>query len=67
MTSQILYPFSDVGPLEILTASGAVPGLTLATPLMTAELNGPASYGFRAGMSGEAPGYTICIGLGAGG
>ena len=65
--SRILYPFSDVGPLEILTAAGAVPGLTLAAPLMTAELGGPASYGFRAGTADDAPGYTICIGFAAGG
>ena len=56
MTSRILYPFADIGPLEILTAAGAVPGLTLAAPLMTAELNGPASYGFRAGSTDDAPG-----------
>ena len=36
-------------------------------PLMTAELNGPASYGFRAGSTDDAPGYTICIGFAAGG
>jgi hypothetical protein len=35
--------------------------------MMTAELGGPASYGFRAGTTGDAPGYTICIGFAAGG
>ena len=67
VTSRILYPFPDAGPLEILTAAGAVPGLTLAAPVMTAELGGPASYGFRAGTTADAPGYTICIGFAAGG
>ena len=67
VTSRILYPFPDAGPLEILTAAGAVPGLTLAAPVMTAELGGPASYGFRAGTTDDAPGYTICIGFAAGG
>ena len=67
VTSRILYPFSDAGPLEMLTASGAVPGLTLAAPVRTAELGGPASYGFRAGSGRDAPGYTICIGFAAGG
>jgi hypothetical protein len=61
--SRILYPFADAGPLAILTAAGAVPGLTLVAPVVTAELGGPASYGFRAGSSADAPGYTICIGL----
>ena len=67
VASRILYPMADDGQLEILTAAGAVPGLALAAPLMTAELGGPASYGFRAGTSEDSPGYTICIGFGGGG
>jgi hypothetical protein len=66
VAARILYPF-DQGPLDILTASGSVPGLTLIAPSVTAEFGGPASYGFRAGTSRDAPGYTICIGLPAGG
>ncbi len=67
VASRILYPFADAGPLEILTASGAVPGLTLVAPVVTAEFGGPASYGFRAGTDTDAPGYTVCIGMVAGG
>jgi len=63
VTSTMLFPFADTGPLPVLTASGAVPGLTLIAPVLTAEFGGPASYGFRAGTSGNAPGYTVCIGL----
>lgn len=63
VASRILYPFADQGPLEVLTASGSVPGLTLLAPMVTAEFGGPASYGFRAGTGQGAPGYTICIGL----
>jgi len=66
VAARILYPF-DQGPLDILTASGSVPGLTLIAPSVTAEFGGPASYGFRAGTGRDAPGYTICIGLPAGG
>jgi hypothetical protein len=66
VSSRILYPF-DQGPMEILTASGAVPGLTLVAPVATAEFGGPASYGFRAGTESNAPGYTICVGMVAGG
>ncbi len=60
---RILYPFPDQRRLEVLTASGSVPGLTLVVPVATAEFGGPASYGFRAGVGQDAPGYTICIGL----
>jgi hypothetical protein len=63
VTSTMLFPFADAGPLPVLTASGAVPGLSLAAPVLTAEFGGPASYGFRAGTAPEAPGYTVCIGL----
>lgn len=63
VASRVLYPFPDVGPLEVLTASGAVPGLTLVAPVVTAEFGGQASYGFRAGTEPDAPGYTICIGM----
>ena len=66
VAARILYPF-DQGPLDTLTASGSVPGLTLIAPSVTAEFGGPASYGFRAGTGRDAPGYTICIGLPAGG
>jgi len=67
VATRILYPFSDQGPLDVLTASGSVPGLTLIAPLVTAEFGGPASYGLRAGTGRDAPGYTICVGLPAGG
>ena len=63
VATRILYPFSDQGPLDVLTASGSVPGLTLVAPLVTAEFGGPASYGLRAGTGRDAPGYTICIGF----
>ena len=63
VTSRLLYPFADTGPLEVLTVAEAMPGLTLVTPFVTAEFGGPAAYGFRAGSTGDAPGYTICIGL----
>ncbi|MBF8289785.1 MAG: hypothetical protein HW391_753, partial [Chloroflexi bacterium] len=54
--------------LPILTAAGSVPGLAVAAPVLTAEFGGPASYGFRAGQSPDATGYTICIGMaGSGG
>lgn len=67
VSSRILYPFPAAGPLEILTASGAVPGLTLVAPVETAEFGGPAAYGFRAGTEQDAPGYTICVGIVAAG
>ena len=63
VTSTILFPLADGGPLPILTASGAVPGLAVAAPVLTAELGGPAAYGFRAGSNPDAPGYTLCVGL----
>jgi hypothetical protein len=67
VTARILYPIAAEGQLEVLTAAGSVPGLTLVAPLVTAEFGGPAAYGFRAGTSFDAPGYTICIGLVSGG
>ena len=63
VASRILYPFADAGLLQAMTAAGAVPGLALVVPLLTAELGGPASYGFRLGSGGDAPGYTVCIGM----
>ena len=63
VTSTILFPLADGGPLPLLTASGAVPGLAVVAPVLTAEFGGPAAYGFRAGSSPDAPGYTICVGL----
>ncbi len=63
VTSMILFPLADDGPMSVLTATGAVPGLALAVPVLTAEFGGPASYGLRAGSSPDASGYTICIGL----
>ncbi len=63
VASRILFPFADAGPLPILTAAGAVPGLVVVAPLLTAEFGGPAAYGFRAGSGGDAPGYTVCVGL----
>lgn len=63
VASRILFPFADAGPLPVLTASGAVPGLALVAPFLTAEFGGPAAYGFRAGSGGDAPGYTVCVGL----
>jgi hypothetical protein len=63
VTANLLFPFADSGPLPVLTASGAVPGLALVSPVLTAEYGGPAAYGFRAGSGGDAPGYTICVGL----
>jgi len=65
VVARILSPMADGGSLLTLTAAGAVPGLTLVTPLVTSEFGGPASYGFRAGSGVAAPGYTICIGSGA--
>lgn len=65
VSSVIQFPFADVGPMPVLTAAGAVPGLAVAAPVLTAELDGPAAYGFRAGSMPDAPGYTICIGLAA--
>lgn len=59
----LLFAFTDDGPLPVLTAAGAVPGLAIAAPILTAEIGGPASYGFRAGSVQDAPGYTICIGF----
>lgn len=63
VSSTMLFPFSDAGPLPVLTASGSVPGLTIVAPVLTAAFGGPASYGFRAGTTDAAPGYTVCIGL----
>ncbi len=63
VTSVILFPFAENGPLPVLTAAGAVPGLALTVPLHTSEFGGPASYGFRAGSAPDATGYTICIGM----
>ncbi len=63
VSSTMLFPFSDAGPLPLLTASGSVPGLTIVAPVLTAAFGGPASYGFRAGRTDAAPGYTVCIGL----
>jgi hypothetical protein len=65
VTSTIQFPLADVGPMPVLTAAGAVAGLAVAAPALTAELGGPASYGFRAGSSPDAPGYTVCVGLAA--
>lgn len=63
ISATILFPFAYDGPLPVLTAAGAVPGLAIAAPVLTAEFGGPASYGFRAGSAQDAPGYTICIGF----
>ena len=63
VASRILYPFADTGQLEVLTVADLIPGLTLVAPFVTAEFSGPAAYGFRIGSTGDAPGYTICIGL----
>ncbi len=63
VSSTMLFPFADAGPLPVLTASGSVPGLTIVAPVLTAAFDGPASYGFRAGTTDAAPGYTVCIGL----
>ena len=63
VVSRILYPFADTGQLEVLTVADLIPGLTLVAPFVTAEFGGPAAYGFRIGTTGDAPGYTICIGL----
>ena len=63
VVSRILYPFADTGQLEVLTVADLIPGLTLVAPFGTAEFGGPAAYGFRIGTTGDAPGYTICIGL----
>jgi len=63
VTSTIQFPFADVGPMPVLTAAGAVPGLALAAPVLATEFGGPASYGFRVGASADAPGYTMCIGM----
>lgn len=63
ITSTILFPLADDGPLPVLTAAGAVPGLAIAAPVLTAEFGGPALYGFRADQSPDASGYTICIGM----
>jgi len=65
VASRTLVPMADSGPLPTLTAAGAVPGLALVAPVLTAEFGGPASYEFRAGSGVAAPGYTICIGSGA--
>ncbi len=67
VSARMQYPFTNNGPVGLLTAAGVVPGLTLVTPLLTAELQGPAAYGFRVGTAGDTPFYTICIGLTAGG
>ena len=63
VVSRILYPFADTGQLEVLTVADLIPGLTLVAPFVTAEFGGPAAYGFRVGSTGDAAGYTICIGL----
>jgi hypothetical protein len=63
VTATLQFPIADDGPLPVLTAAGAVPGLAIAAPVLTAEFGGPALYGFRAGSSADAPGYTICIGM----
>ena len=63
VVSRILYPFADTGRLEVLTVADLIGGLTLVAPFVTAEFGGPAAYGFRIGTTGDAPGYTICIGL----
>jgi len=63
VASRILYPFADTGQLEVLTVADLIPGLTLVAPFVTAEFGGPAAYGFRLGSTGDAPGYTICIGM----
>jgi hypothetical protein len=63
LISTMLYPLADSGPLPVLVAAGAVPGLAVVAPVLTAEFGGPAAYGFRAGSGADAPGYTICIGL----
>ncbi len=44
VASRILHPLADSDPMEVLTAAGAVPGLTLVSPVLTAEFGGPASY-----------------------
>ncbi len=63
VSSTVLFPFADAGPLPILSVSGSVPGLTIVAPVLTAAFGGPASYGFRAGTTDATFGYTVCIGL----
>jgi hypothetical protein len=63
VNAAIQFPLADAAPLLVLTASGAVPGLAVAAPLLVASFDGPAAYGFRAGSGQDAPGYTICVGL----
>ncbi|MBA3876206.1 MAG: hypothetical protein C0498_04590 [Anaerolinea sp.] len=65
VTSTILFPLADDGPLPVLTAARAVPGLAIVAPVLTTEFGGPALYGFRAGSSADASGYTVCIGMAA--
>ena len=67
VTSRILYPVPGCRAARDPDRGRRRAGLTLAAPVMTAELGGPASYGFRAGTTDDAPGYTICIGFAAGG
>jgi hypothetical protein len=63
VTATIQFPLADAGPFLVLTASGVVPGLAVAAPLLVAQLRGPAAYGFRAGSGPDAPGATVCVGL----
>lgn len=66
IAARILFPLADTGSVGVLTASGSVAGLTLISPVVTAEFGGPAAYGFRAGPGGDGPGYTICVGFAIG-
>jgi hypothetical protein len=63
VSATIQFPLADTGPMLVMTAAGAVPGLVVVAPILTAEFDGPAAYGFRAGSAPDAPGYSICVGL----